>query len=48
MASITGQYVDPKLQLVKLSDVSYDVAVARRLWVISEELTGLRSNESIV
>lgn len=40
VADVTGQYFDKK-KAVPSSKVSYDTAVAQKLWQISEELTGL-------
>lgn len=40
VAGISGKYFDKK-KPVKSSQISYDTAVAQRLWQISKELTGL-------
>lgn len=40
VADISGKYFDKK-KPVKSSQISYDTAVAQRLWQISKELTGL-------
>lgn len=42
VASVTGKYFEQK-QPVASSQASYDEAVARRLWEVSERLTGLSS-----
>lgn len=41
VADVTGQYFSDK-KPVKSSDVSYDKEIARRLWEVSAELTGLQ------
>lgn len=40
VAGVTGQYFDKK-KAVQSSKLSYDTAVAQKLWHISEKLTGL-------
>ncbi len=37
---VTGKYFD-KRKAVKSNDVSYDTAVAKRLWEVSEQITGV-------
>lgn len=37
---VTGQYFDKK-KAIRSSDVSYDAVIAKRLWEISEQMTGI-------
>ena len=46
LEGVTGKYIGTKLKEVKSSQTSYDVDIARRLWRISEDLTGIRAGES--
>ena len=46
MEGVTGKYIHPKGKIVKSSKASYDETAARRIWQISEELTGLSQPEA--
>jgi NAD(P)-dependent dehydrogenase (short-subunit alcohol dehydrogenase family) len=47
LEGVSGKYFSPKLRAAKSSKASYDTVTARRLWQISEDLTGIGAGEKL-